>query len=640
MARGWYDTGPMPCANPPRLPSLLLAAALAAALQWLAGVAAVDGARGAHMDEAVYMLWGRQMAHQHDWFLRHPLVRVDKPPLLPLAVSAAFTLERPGLATAMVPSRLAGIAAGVAVFALGARLAGPLAGWLAVVLLGTSWFWEFYVHSVFTDAGLGAATTAALAAAWAGAWGWAGGLAAAAAGCKQFGLLAVVAVLLLAARPGLRGVLPPGRVPLRRALRGLALGLTPLVVWELANRNPFLPWRPGGGPNLVGLDLAHAGADFWFWVRTLSHATAIPPLLALPLGALALADPNTRRGTALLGGALAGYLALLALTPIPEWERYLAFLLPVWCLLQAIGLDWVCRRAAQRAGGTAAAAALVAAALVASLALRQWATDPFRAPEYPRRGALEFMASALARTRPPAVLLVPLDLKWECLDRLVAGGRYATVAFYEGTPDAVPSLLHRFPYRPIHLVAAHSLFSPGTLRAFDGWQAAHPGRASLIQDWREENGLSYALWKVPPGRLAPRRPPAAERLPGPDAVFGAGLRLAGAGTRRGPGGVTLILDWICLQRPDRDWTIRVRLLDAGRRTLAILDHDPADGLSPARLWRPGDRVRDPCDAVPAETWNRTAVVRIGVTDWLTGRASPLTVGGAEAEFPTAASPPP
>ena len=101
----------------------------------------VDPARDFHQDESLYVSWARRMADFNDWFLRYPGFRVDKPPLFLLTLAVSMKALGHGLLALGLPNLIFTGLAGAFTYRLGFHAGGALAGWLAVALLGSSWFW-------------------------------------------------------------------------------------------------------------------------------------------------------------------------------------------------------------------------------------------------------------------------------------------------------------------------------------------------------------------------------------------------------------------------------------------------------------------------------------------------------------------
>ncbi len=162
-------------------------------------------------DEPKAPVVARTMVETHDWLRPrwndHP--RLEKPPLYPWLV--ALGLPADGAIDEARARRPAAIAAAVGVaatVALGWRLAGPAAGWIAGLVLVTSPLWVLYARTALVDttlAALGALATLGFAWAlpphgrrWAGLLGFAPvGLAFLAKG--PLALLPLLGVLVLAA---------------------------------------------------------------------------------------------------------------------------------------------------------------------------------------------------------------------------------------------------------------------------------------------------------------------------------------------------------------------------------------------------------------------------------------------------------
>lgn len=123
---------------------------------------------------------------------------------------------------------------------------------------------------------------------------------------------------------------------------------------------------------------------------------------------------------------------------------------------------------------------------------------------------------------------------------------------------------------------------------------------------------------------APLAPPAAGGEP---AVFAESFQLAAASAAVGGDGPVVTLWWAATAVPPADYTIFVHLLDEAGNLLAQADGPPNDGLSPTRLWRPGDVVRDVHRFPPGTVVPDGGRVRVGAYRPDTGERAPATQGG-------------
>src|SRR5262245_16294627 len=105
-------------------------------------------------DEARYALLARAMVETGDWLVPRidAEVHLEKSPLYIWAV-AAFSLagRRVTELTAVLPAALSGIAGVGATLVLGRRLFGPRAGWLAALVLTTSWGYYWHARMALAD---------------------------------------------------------------------------------------------------------------------------------------------------------------------------------------------------------------------------------------------------------------------------------------------------------------------------------------------------------------------------------------------------------------------------------------------------------------------------------------------------------
>ncbi len=110
---------------------------------------------------------------------------------------------------------------------------------------------------------------------------------------------------------------------------------------------------------------------------------------------------------------------------------------------------------------------------------------------------------------------------------------------------------------------------------------------------------------APPGGLTPA-----------DAVFGGAIRLKGWALSAD----ALTLEWECLQRPDRDYTVFVHALDPGGQVAAQADAPP--DRYPTSLWDPGEVIVDR----HALAERAGARVEVGLYDAATGKRLALADG--------------
>ncbi len=123
---------------------------------------------------------------------------------------------------------------------------------------------------------------------------------------------------------------------------------------------------------------------------------------------------------------------------------------------------------------------------------------------------------------------------------------------------------------------------------------------------------------------APLVTPAGE---GEAAVFANSFELAASSVEMGAEGPVVTLWWAATAAPPADYTIFVHLLDAAGNLLAQADGPPNDGLSPTRVWRPGDVVRDVHRFPPGTVVPPGGRIRVGAYRPDTGERAPATQGG-------------
>jgi hypothetical protein len=295
-------------------------------------------------------------------------------PGLPLLMAVAQRVAGPNAVYAIVP--LTGLLLLASVYALGRRLAGPVAGAMATALVASSPIVLMMVMQPMSDLPAAAFWVAATAAA----------LRTRATSPLLAGLLASLAILV---RPNLVPlVLPlalfiayrsPGYRATVRAVSLLALGVLPGVALTAAIHTTLYgsPLRSGYGPL----------ADIFGWQRLLTTATAYPARALASHTALlgiALAAPLMLRSPKPADRALSASVFLLAMTATtflcyafyppfePWWSlRFLTGSI-VWLLVLASA---VLVRLIERLPSSARApAALLAASLAVGLLLQRGAT--------------------------------------------------------------------------------------------------------------------------------------------------------------------------------------------------------------------------------------------------------------------------
>jgi hypothetical protein len=124
---------------------------------------------------------------------------------------------------------------------------------------------------------------------------------------------------------------------------------------------------------------------------------------------------------------------------------------------------------------------------------------------------------------------------------------------------------------------------------------------------------------------APLVPPASRDTA---AVFADSFQLAAASAEAGGDGPVVTLWWSATAAPGADYTVFVHLLDEAGNVVAQADGPPNDGLSPTRLWRPGDVVRDVHRFPPGTLVPDGGRVRVGAYRPDTGERAPAMQDGA------------
>jgi len=95
-----------------------------------------------------------------------------------------------------------------------------------------------------------------------------------------------------------------------------------------------------------------------------------------------------------------------------------------------------------------------------------------------------------------------------------------------------------------------------------------------------------------------------------------------------PDDVSLTLWWRATAAPETDYTIFVHLYDAAGNLVAQADGVPNDGLSPTRIWQPGDVVRDVHRFPSGTVVPESGTFLVGAYRPDTGERAPVTLDGA------------
>ncbi len=294
---------------------------------------------------------------------------LEKPPLFPWVAAASYALFGVSAAAARIPSVLAGIAAGMVAWAMGRRAGGPLAGFLAAVVLVTTSGFADLSHSAINDsllmafvAGGHLAFLAARDAHRAGRASWALAAAGACAGLA-FLTKGPIGPILLAGPPIVAAAFLREWGFLRHALPRAALwcGVGVLVVggpWALALARErgwdavdtvlvknTIGRSLGSDPEKYGF--SGKSAPPWYYltgfpVEALPWFCAAPAFLLAPVLSKSWRSGRTRFLAALV-------VSGLLLLSIPSGKRglYAVPLLPAWSVV--IGV-WLSRVGSTRGG--------------------------------------------------------------------------------------------------------------------------------------------------------------------------------------------------------------------------------------------------------------------------------------------------
>lgn len=381
-------------------------------------------------DEPKAPVVARTMVETGDWLRPRWLggLRLEKPPLYPWLV--AFGLPGDGTldeARARRPAAIAAALGVAAAVALGWRLAGPAAGWIAGLVLLTSPLWVLYARQALVDTTLAAlCALATLGFAWAlppGGRRWAGLLGFAAVGLAVLakGPLALLPVLGVIALAAVRRDL--------ELLRALPWGWGSLLAAAIS-----LPWfaliAREHLPELIEmarsqiLDRVVTGAGVHprpaLWYLLVFPANFFPWSLFLPAVVRELSGRSRPGGQARSGGDASPGVGLAAATAASGLLVFAAvrgkvayYLLPLYPTLAVlVGAWWAGRLAGSRSApgthrpsdglGPAGAGGPTGAAATASAGGTGAPTERDRTDRWGRLAML--VAGLLALALPPAVL--------------------------------------------------------------------------------------------------------------------------------------------------------------------------------------------------------------------------------------------
>jgi hypothetical protein len=115
--------------------------------------------------------------------------------------------------------------------------------------------------------------------------------------------------------------------------------------------------------------------------------------------------------------------------------------------------------------------------------------------------------------------------------------------------------------------------------------------------------------------------------------FGDAVALTGAalsGTVQPGAALDLLLTWMALAQPERDYTVFVHVLDAADNLVAQQDLPPLAGFAPTHLWQPGMTVEDQIAVpLPEDLPEGAYSVRVGL--YTADGRLPVTLEGAPAD---------
>lgn len=333
---------------------LILAAAL-----WVA-VPGVDLRSIENREHPRFARIAQTMLEDGDWVLQRYAGEpyTNKPPLLVWLIalgSIPFGHVNPW--TARLPSVLASLAAGLATYGIGRRLADRTVGLCAALILVSTWKWTWYAHSITTDMLLSGCIAVSMycivratgrrfnqAAWWFGA-GVAAGLGALAKG--PMGPLVPVAAGVAAWM-----LLGRERAPVRRSVVfsvvGFALVCVPWVVLVAGRIGWHEVWVT------IDREIIHRATSgevqaepFWYYAENLP-VDLLPWTLLWPAAALTLRParlPERWRHAVWVGVAWAVVPVVLLSVPYGKASRFIVPTYPGWALLGGLVVADTLRRA-------------------------------------------------------------------------------------------------------------------------------------------------------------------------------------------------------------------------------------------------------------------------------------------------------
>lgn len=385
----------------------------------------------------------------------------------------------------------------------------------------------------------------------------------------------------------------------------------------------------------LGPDLYWLRTSFWGrlgynqiplseWIYSLLDVATLIALLGLVILAIRLSSLRSRRSLqfiVLAAGVLFTFGPMVVrrfLRPMPNFGRYLFPVLPAIALLMFTGLSaWLPRRrhSALALGVTGAMLALGVAGLVCFLAPAYARPPVYAAAEAPEPAhRLDWIyleeGHPLARLRGYDLArdvvepggTVRVALHWEVLastpeDYVLFAQVFGRQGKKVGQRDTYPGLGH-YPtsfWQPgevivdeVPIPVDQAAQAPSRLRLDLGLYDRDTGeRLSVVDAEGRVVGSPTAGWL----KLA-----AAEELT-PPAVpleyrLGDGIALVGYQTTREADGLRLELQWACVARMERDYTVFVHLLDSDGELASQDDGPPVGGDYPTTFWTPGEMIAD------------------------------------------------
>jgi 4-amino-4-deoxy-L-arabinose transferase-like glycosyltransferase len=337
-----------------------------------------------------------------------------------------------------------------------------------------------------------------------------------------------------------------------------------------------LPGRPVFDPLIAPFFVIGALWGIWNWRRPAAALTVLWTFLMLAPTVLAEDTPHFLRGVGVL---------------------------PMACLLPAVGLDRSRLWLISKRIGRWTAVVLVLLILAASLALTlrdywRYASDPLTGIAF-QSAAVE-LAGEMTRFEGDIWASDRFLREWESVPYLIGDRRVHWLSEgEEPRPTSWPTALFLWPYEPLEpLLAA----LPAGV-SLQGW------RGPLIKGDLEPS--AYPLyWGY---RLEP-----AGEMPESVASFQDNINLGevtiipAAPARADESTLQVILTWHAVERPKLDYQVFVHVTDTAG-IVAQDDSGPAEGTLPATWWRPGDSIVDRHTLVLPAPYDRAQhVIAVGL----------------------------